>query len=75
MAPGSRFERSSQDGGYEGASHLHGAGPHRAGYRNLMKLVSKAYLEGYYYKPRVDRELLAQHADGLLVLSAASTPR
>ena len=40
-----------------------------AGYRNLIKLVSKAYLEGFYYKPRVDRELLAQHADGLLVLS------
>ena len=39
------------------------------GYANLIKLVSKAYLEGYYYKPRVDRELLAQHADGLLVLS------
>ena len=34
-----------------------------------MRLVSKAYLEGYYYKPRVDRELLAQHAEGLLVLS------
>jgi DNA polymerase-3 subunit alpha len=40
-----------------------------AGYRNLIKLVSKAWLEGFYYKPRVDRELLAQHADGLLVLS------
>ena len=37
--------------------------------RNLIKLVSKAYLEGFYYKPRVDQELLAQHADGLLVLS------
>src|SRR6266850_1959621 len=36
---------------------------------NLIKLVSRAYLEGYYYKPRVDHELLAQHADGLLVLS------
>ena len=41
----------------------------RPGYRNLIKLVSKAYLEGFYYKPRVDKELLAQHADGLLVLS------
>ncbi len=69
VAPGSRFERSSQDGGYEGASHCTVLARTRAGYANLMKLVSKAYLEGYYYKPRVDHELLAQHADGLLVLS------
>src|SRR6185503_19813605 len=55
VAPGSRTERSGQDGSYEGASHC-------------TALVSKAYLEGYYYKPRVDRELLAQHSDGLLVL-------
>jgi len=41
----------------------------QTGYRNLIKLVSKAYLEGFYYKPRVDRALLAAHADGLLVLS------
>jgi DNA polymerase III subunit alpha len=69
VAPGSRFERSSQDGGYEGASHCTVLARTAAGYANLMKLVSKAYLEGYYYKPRVDRELLAQHASGLLVLS------
>ena len=69
VAPGSRFERSSQDGGYEGASHCTVLVRNEAGYRNLVKLVSKAYLEGFYYKPRVDRELLAQHADGLLVLS------
>src|SRR6266851_1504349 len=69
VAPGSRFERSSQDGGYEGASHCTVLARTATGYANLMKLVSKAYLEGYYYKPRVDRELLAQHADGLLVLS------
>lgn len=69
VAPGSRFERSSQDGGYEGASHCTVLARTAAGYANLMKLVSKAYLEGYYYKPRVDRELLAQHSDGLLVLS------
>jgi DNA polymerase-3 subunit alpha len=69
VAPGSRFERSSQDGGYEGASHCTVLVRNEAGYKNLVKLVSKAYLEGFYYKPRVDRELLAQHADGLLVLS------
>src|SRR2546427_137095 len=69
VAPGSRRERGSQDGGYEGANHLTVLVRNRAGYRNLVKLVSKAYLEGFYYKPRVDRELLAQHADGLVVLS------
>jgi DNA polymerase III subunit alpha len=69
VAPGSRFERSGQDGGYEGASHATVLVRNEAGYRNLIKLVSKAYLEGFYYKPRVDRELLAQHAEGLLVLS------
>ena len=69
MAPGSRFERSGQDGSYEGASHCTVLVRNRTGHANLMQLVSKAYLEGFYYKPRVDRELLAQHADGLLVLS------
>src|SRR5216684_4099909 len=59
VAPGSRFERSSQDGGYEGASHCTVLARTATGYANLMKLVSKAYLQGYYYKPRVDRELSA----------------
>jgi DNA polymerase-3 subunit alpha len=69
VAPGSRKERGSQDGGYEGANHLTVLVRNRSGYQNLIRLVSKAYLEGFYYKPRVDKELLAQHADGLLVLS------
>ena len=69
VAPGSRTERSGQDGSYEGASHCTVLVRNQTGHANLMRLVSKAYLEGYYYKPRVDRELLAQHADGLLVLS------
>jgi DNA-directed DNA polymerase III PolC len=69
VAPGKRTDRGSQDGGYEGANHLTVLVRDVTGYRNLITLVSKAYLEGFYYKPRVDRELLAQHADGLLVLS------
>jgi DNA polymerase-3 subunit alpha len=69
VAPGSRKERGSQDGGYEGANHLTVLVRDQVGYRNLVKLVSSAYLEGFYYKPRVDRELLAAHAEGLLVLS------
>ncbi|MBI4587222.1 MAG: DNA polymerase III subunit alpha [Candidatus Rokubacteria bacterium] len=69
VAPGSRFERANVDGSYEGANHCTVLVRSLPGYRNLMKLVSKAYLEGFYYKPRVDKELLAQHSDGLLVLS------
>jgi DNA polymerase-3 subunit alpha len=69
IAPGKRTERGNQDGGYEGANHLTVLVRNHAGYKNLIKLVSKAYLEGFYYKPRVDRELLAQHSDGLVVLS------
>src|SRR6267378_5179947 len=69
VAPGSRKERGSQDGGYEGANHLTVLVRNRTGYKNLVKLVSRAYLEGFYYKPRVDHELLAEHADGLLILS------
>src|SRR3989344_5950685 len=40
------------------------------GYQNLVKLVTKAHLEGFYYKPRIDEELLDQHAEGLICLSA-----
>ena len=40
------------------------------GYRNLIKLVSTGFLDGFYYKPRIDRDLLAQHSKGLIALSA-----
>jgi DNA polymerase-3 subunit alpha len=40
------------------------------GYKNLVKLITKAHLEGFYYKPRIDEELLAQHSEGLIGLSA-----
>src|SRR2546428_7334065 len=65
VAPGSRRERGSQDGGNEGANHLTVLERHRAGYQDLVKLVSTAYLEGFYYKPRADPELAAQQADRL----------
>src|SRR5205823_6202390 len=42
----------------------------QTGYRNLVQLVSKGFLEGFYYKPRVDRELLAQHSEGIIATSA-----
>src|SRR3989475_7959948 len=41
-----------------------------AGYRNLIKLPSQAHLEGYYYKPRIDKALLAEHTEGLIALSS-----
>lgn len=69
MAPGSRFERTPQDGQYEGANHITLLCRDLVGYKNLIKLVTAGYLEGFYYKPRIDRELFAQHGQGLVVLS------
>jgi DNA polymerase-3 subunit alpha len=69
VAPASRFERSPQDGQYEGANHLTLLARDMMGYKNLIKLVTAGYVEGFYYKPRIDRELFAQHAQGLLALS------
>ncbi|NLB56357.1 MAG: DNA polymerase III subunit alpha, partial [Lentisphaerae bacterium] len=68
-APGSRFERKSES--HQSAYyHLVLLAEDNTGYSNLMKLASKAYLEGYYYKPRVDKELLAEHAKGIICLTA-----
>src|SRR5262245_60834000 len=67
VAPGSRFERSGQDGSYEGASHCTVLVRNRVGHSNLMKLVSKAYLEGFYYKPRVDSVHIDLQEEGLHV--------
>lgn len=67
LAPLSRFDRSPQQGG---ASHLVLFAKDLTGYKNLMKLVSAGYLEGFYYRPRMDKEILAQHSEGLLCTSA-----
>ncbi|MCI0483648.1 MAG: DNA polymerase III subunit alpha [candidate division NC10 bacterium] len=69
VAPGSRLERYPQDGQYEGANHLTLLVRDRTGYKNLIKLVTAGYLEGFYYKPRIDKEVLAQYHEGLLALS------
>jgi DNA polymerase-3 subunit alpha len=58
--------------------HLTVLAENETGYRNLMRLVSMAQLEGFYYKPRIDREILAAHSEGLIVLSgcpSAEVPR
>lgn len=69
IAPGSRFDKSPAQG-KRGISHLVLFAKDEQGYRNLLKLVSAAYLEGFYYKPRMDKEILSRHAQGLLATSA-----
>ena len=68
MAPGSRFTKDSALA-HNDYYHLILLATNLKGYQNLIKLVSKAYLEGFYYKPRMDKELLQQHHEGLIALS------
>ncbi|MCG0278084.1 MAG: DNA polymerase III subunit alpha [Thermanaeromonas sp.] len=68
VAPRSRFDREPHRDNFQ--YHLVLLAENEVGYRNLMALVSAAYLEGFYYKPRVDRELLARHREGLIALSS-----
>lgn len=68
IAPASRLDRSSQ-GVRDASYHITLLAATSAGYRNLVKLVSSAHLEGFYYKPRIDKEILAKHAEGLVALS------
>src|SRR5678809_1326724 len=67
VAQGSRFEKS---GPQTETNHLVLLAETDHGYKNLIKLVSAGYTEGFYYKPRIDKELLAQHATGLIGLSS-----
>lgn len=69
VAPGSRFDReigSGEDRYY----HLVLLAENNQGYSNLMKIVSKGFVEGFYYKPRVDMEVLKQYHEGIIALSA-----
>ena len=68
VANGKRTDRTSGGKG-QNNHHLTVLAQNNEGYRNLMKLSSKAHLEGFYYKPRVDHDLLEEHADGLIVFS------
>jgi len=70
VAVESRFLRKAARGSNSGSHHLVLLARNAAGYKNLIKLVSKGYLEGYYYNPRIDKELLRQHAEGLICMSA-----
>ena len=71
VAPTSRFEKKGVDKGpKEYNNHLILLAMNREGYRNLCKLVSLGYMEGFYYKPRIDKELLREFNGGLIALSA-----
>ena len=67
VAPGSRFDKARGDESY---THLVLLAENNQGYRNLMKLVTLSFFDGFYYKPRVDKEILEQYHEGLIASSA-----
>ena len=72
VAAGSRFDKEKREqdaSGFDAINHLLLLAMDETGYRNLMYLVSKGYLEGFYYKPRIDLELLREHSEGLIATS------
>ncbi|BCA53584.1 DNA polymerase III alpha subunit [Nitrospira sp. KM1] len=69
MAPGSRLNKDGSKLAHNDYYHLILLARNLTGYQNLIKLVSKAYLEGFYYKPRMDKEILKDHHEGLIALS------
>ncbi|NLI83339.1 MAG: DNA polymerase III subunit alpha [Deltaproteobacteria bacterium] len=74
LAPRSRFDRQSKGENGQGQEedrnyHLVLLAKDETGYRNLLKLLSAAHLEGFYYKPRIDKEILRENAGGLIALS------
>lgn len=66
LTNGSRFEKTNRDGMY----HLVLLAENDEGYHNLMKLVSLGHIEGFYYKPRIDKDILRQYSKGIICLSA-----
>ena len=72
VAPGHRSDRTPSRN-KESSYHLTLLARNRTGFQNLMTLASKAYLEGFYYKPRIDKEILEAHSDGLICLSGCAS--
>ncbi|HTU16509.1 MAG TPA: DNA polymerase III subunit alpha, partial [Gemmataceae bacterium] len=72
VAPGKRGEREAKKRG-EAGYHLTLLAKNATGFKNLIKMASSAYLEGYYYIPRIDKELLADHHEGLICLSGCAS--
>ncbi|MGA3282860.1 MAG: DNA polymerase III subunit alpha [Verrucomicrobiota bacterium] len=69
VAPGSRLEKKTSSGGRDVYHHLGLLARDATGYKNLIQLTTEAHLTGYYYKPRIDKELLAAHKEGLIAMS------
>ncbi|WP_251353445.1 DNA polymerase III subunit alpha [Hominisplanchenecus murintestinalis] len=69
VAPNSRFDKEAS-GGEDRYHHLVLLAENNVGYGNLMKIVSKGFVEGFYYKPRVDMEVLQEYHEGIIALSA-----
>jgi len=72
VAQGSRLDKESKNG-KEALGHITLLAESYEGYRNLLKLSTSAYLEGFYYKPRIDKELLKSHSKGIICLSGCMT--
>jgi len=70
VAPGSRFDKTPGSNSEERYYHLVLLAENQKGYENLTKIVSKGFVDGYYYKPRVDLEVLEQYHEGIIALSA-----
>lgn len=70
ITKGNRKEKAASAPGEKANHHLILLAKNYEGYQNLVRLTSKAYTEGFYYKPRIDKELLAEHSKGLIALSA-----
>ena len=70
VAPGSRFSKEPGQGNEDRYYHLVLLAENNQGYANLMKIVSRGYVEGFYYKPRVDMEVLNKYHEGIIALSA-----
>ncbi len=70
VAPGSRFDKEAAGSGDDRYYHLVLLAENDLGYHNLIKIVSKGFTEGYYYKPRVDLEVLREFHEGIIALSA-----
>ncbi len=72
VAPGRRQEREARRRG-EAAWHLTLLAQNRTGFQNLLKMASNAFLDGYHYVPRIDKDLLAEHKEGLICLSGCAS--
>ncbi len=69
IAPGSRHHKQDASGSKEASYHITLLAKDRTGFQNLLKLSSKAFLEGFYFRPRIDKEILEQFSEGLICLS------